>query len=198
MMGRGPPARIETDRLVLRCWRPADTLHLREAIDLSLEHLRPWMPWALNEPSSLDDTRARLTRYESSFREGRDFVYGIFSQDESEVLGSSGLHPRVGADALEIGYWIRADRIGKGFATEAVQALTDAGLSVPGVHRIEIHCDPRNSVSAAIPRRLGFTLRETLRGNKTDSEGRPRDTWIFELSRRVGHGTHAAGEPHNV
>jgi RimJ/RimL family protein N-acetyltransferase len=39
-----PPYRIETERMVLRCWDPADAGLLKEAIDASLDHLRPWMP----------------------------------------------------------------------------------------------------------------------------------------------------------
>src|ERR1700759_5294954 len=38
-----PPYRIETERLVLRCWNPADAEALKEAVDASIEHLLPWM-----------------------------------------------------------------------------------------------------------------------------------------------------------
>ena len=41
-----PPYRIVTERLVLRCWEPRDAAALKEAVDASLDHLRPWMPWA--------------------------------------------------------------------------------------------------------------------------------------------------------
>ncbi|MES2731624.1 MAG: hypothetical protein V4714_07745 [Bacteroidota bacterium] len=42
--------RIETDRLVIRCYEPSDAEKLKNAITESLDHLRPWMPWAQNEP----------------------------------------------------------------------------------------------------------------------------------------------------
>jgi hypothetical protein len=38
-----PPYRIETERLVVRCWEPRDAPLLKEAVDASLDHLRPWM-----------------------------------------------------------------------------------------------------------------------------------------------------------
>lgn len=50
MFNSKPPVRIITERLVLRCWYEADLELAREAIGSSLEHLRPWMPWALDEP----------------------------------------------------------------------------------------------------------------------------------------------------
>ena len=46
--------RIVTERLVIRCWEPADAVLAKEAIDSSLEHLRPWMPWAHAEPTTLE------------------------------------------------------------------------------------------------------------------------------------------------
>ncbi len=51
-------------------------------------------------------------------------VYGIFDSNETVVLGGSGLHTRIGPGALEIGYWVQADHIGKGYATEVCAALT--------------------------------------------------------------------------
>lgn len=174
--------RIETERLVVRCWSPADAPLLKAAIDMSLEHLRRWMPWALSEPSELDAVEARLTRYRSEFLEGVGFVYGLFDSAESEVVGGSGLMPRVGPGALEIGYWIRVDRTGRGFATEATAALTRAGLALAEVERIQIHVDPNNRASASVPRKLGYRLVETRRGNKRTPDGAPRDTHVFELT----------------
>jgi len=58
------------------------------------------------------------------------------------VLGSTGLHTRVGAGAREIGYWIHQDYINQGLATEATAALTKVAFAIDQVTRIEIHCDP--------------------------------------------------------
>ena len=37
-------ARIETPRLVLRSWNPSEAGLLKEAVDASVDHLRPLMP----------------------------------------------------------------------------------------------------------------------------------------------------------
>jgi len=177
-----PPLRIETPRLVLRCWTPGDAPLLKAAIDGSLEHLREWMPWAMNEPSELGVVEERLGRFRARFLEGETFIYGVFDRSEAEVVGGSGLMGRIGPRALEIGYWIRVERTGQGFATEATRALTIAGFGISGVDRLEIHCDPRNAASAAIPRRLGYRHRETIRDEKETADGDPRDTMIFEIT----------------
>src|SRR5439155_22043403 len=66
-VGRTPPYRIETERLVIRCWEPQDAPLLKEAIDSSLDHLRPWMPWAREEPQSLAQKVELLRHFRGRF-----------------------------------------------------------------------------------------------------------------------------------
>jgi RimJ/RimL family protein N-acetyltransferase len=179
-----PPYAIRTARLLVRCWDPRDAPLLKEAIDTSLEHLRPWMPWAHNEPQPLPEKARLLRRFRGQFDLGQNFIFGIFSSDESEVVGGTGLHPRVGDDAFEIGYWIRSSRIREGLATEATAALTRVAFVVCGVERIEIHVDPANAASLAVPRRLGFREEATLRRRLPARDGEPRrDETVFTLFR---------------
>jgi RimJ/RimL family protein N-acetyltransferase len=178
-----PPYRIRTERLVLRCWDPKDAPRLKEAVDSSLDHLRPWMPWAADEPQTLEQKTRLLRRFRADFDRGEDFVYGIFDGDESAVVGGGGLHTRVGPDAFEIGYWIRGDRIGQGLATEAAAALTRVGLEACGAERIEIRVERANTRSAAVPRRLGFREEATLRRLPTPGGRVLHDLTIFALAR---------------
>lgn len=169
---------------MLRCWQPADAPLLKAAIDASLPELRPWMPWAMTEPSTIEQVEERLARYRADFEAGVDATVALFDRRETEVVGGAGLHPRIGPDGLEIGYWIRSDLTGQGFATEAARELTRAAFEDAGVERVEIRCDPRNVRSAAIPRRLGYRLREVLLQNTLDPEGAPRDTMVWEITRK--------------
>ncbi|MGD8968100.1 MAG: GNAT family protein [Anaerolineae bacterium] len=177
----GPAYRIQTQRLIIRCWQPSDAALLKAAIEESLDHLRPWMPWAQDEPQELQDRVGWLRRARGKFDMDRDFVYGIFSPDESQVLGGTGLHTRVGEGAREIGYWIHQDYINQGLATETAAALTKVAFEVDEVNRVEIHCDPQNVRSAAIPRKLGFVHEATLRQRVADADGERRDTMIWTL-----------------
>lgn len=176
-----PAYRIETERLVLRCWDPADAPLAKSAIDMSLDHLRPWMPWAMHEPEELPAKVGRLRRFRGHFDLGIDFTYGVFSADESEALGGTGLHTRLGPDALEIGYWIRVDHIGQGLATELSAALTRVAFEIHRIRRVEIHCRPSNVRSAAVPRKLGYTHEATLRKRVQESDGSYGDTMVWTL-----------------
>ena len=177
-----PPYLIRTERLTIRCWDPRDAPLLKDALDTSLDHLRPWMPWAAREPTPLDVKVELLRTFRGRFDLGEDFVYGILARDESEVVGGSGLHTRVGHGALEIGYWIRASRVGSGLAREAAAALTVAAFRVCGVDRVEIYVDPANRASLRVPRALGFAEEATLRRRLAANEGEPpRDAVVFAL-----------------
>ena len=186
MSWEGPPApyRIETERLVIRCYDPSDAAPLKEAIDSSLDHLRPWMPWAEHEPQTLEEKTALLRGFRSAFDAGENFTYGIFSADESELVGGSGLHPRIDPGGLEIGYFIRAGATRQGFVTESTAAVTRVGFEICEADRIEIHVEPRNTASAGVPRKLGFleeaTLRRRLPGR---GDGPLRDVTIFTMFR---------------
>ena len=94
---------------------------------------------------------------------GQDYVYGIFNPEETRLLGGTGLHTRLGESELEIGYWIDKDHVNQGLVTESTSALIKVAFEIVHVHRLEIHCDPGNVASAAIPRKLGFTHEGTLR-----------------------------------
>ncbi len=177
-----PFARIVTPRLVLRCWRQTDAALFKRAIDSSLDHLRLWLPWAGEDRFDLPSIRDRLARMSEDFHAGRDFLYGAFDPAEREVVGGTGLHPRLDAKAIEIGYWIRADLVGRGYATEAARALTLAAFDQLGVERVEIRCDPNNVASAAVPRRLGYRHTITLPNNSRTPDGRPRDTLVWEAT----------------
>lgn len=178
----GPAYRVCTPRLVIRCWHPADAPLLKAAIDESLDHLRPWMPWAQGEPQPLQHKVDLLRRFRGQFDLGQDGVFGIFDPAESRVLGGTGLHPRVGPRAREIGYWIHAGWIGQGLATEVAAALTRVAFEIEGVTRVEIHCAPDNARSAGVPRRLGFVHEATLRRRVEAAAGAfLRDTMIWTL-----------------
>jgi RimJ/RimL family protein N-acetyltransferase len=178
-----PPYRIETERLVIRCYEPRDAPLLKDAVDSSIDHLRPWMPWVRNEPQSLSQKVELLRLFRGNFDHGTDFAYGVFAPDGSRQLGGAGLHPRGGESSLEIGYFIRADSIGRGLATEATAVLTRVAFEKCGVVRVDIQVDPANERSLRVPRKLGFVEEGVLRRRLDPFEpgGARRDSTMFTM-----------------
>jgi RimJ/RimL family protein N-acetyltransferase len=176
-----PAYLIHTPRLVIRCFELTDAIQLAAVVGANLQHLRPFMPWATEENADIDVQLQRLRRGRAKFDQDEEYGYGIFSRDEQLFLGGTGLHKRIGSDAIEIGYWIDKDHINQGLATETSAALTRVAFELLGVKRVEIHCDPQNLASAAVPRKLGYTLEATLRKRSTDYYGNPSDSMIWTL-----------------
>jgi RimJ/RimL family protein N-acetyltransferase len=176
-----PAYRIHTHRLILRCWEPVDAPLLTAAVDANRDHLRPWMPWAAGEPDPIKTVIQRLRINRAKFDLDENYVYAIFNPAETQVLGGTGLHPRVGANGIEIGYWIDADHLGLGLATEVTAALTKIVFEIHELDRVEIHCEPENAPSAAVPRKLGYHHEATLRRRSQFSEDDLRDSMIWTL-----------------
>jgi len=178
----GPAYCIHTQRLVIRCWKPEDAALLNQAVKESQEHLKPWMPWASGEIPSLQERIGWLRTCRGNMDLDHDFIYGIFDPEEKRVLGGTGLHTRLGKGALEIGFWIHKDFINQGYATEVSAALTKVAFEIMQVNRVEIHCDPENVRSAAVPPKLGYTLEAILKQRVETGEGTWRDSMIWTLT----------------
>ena len=168
---------------------------LKEALDGSLSHLRSSVAWARHEPTPVEGLVARLRRNAAGFNTGDDWVYAVMDPLETRVLGGCGceraeaaLAALVGPETVEVGYWLRADATGRGYATEATTVLVRAIFDHLGARRVAICHDPSNVASAGVPRRLGFrqaglvTERELPGRLAADGGVRPSTTvWVLEV-----------------
>ena len=152
-----PPERIDAGCVVLSRTRVEDAEAIARAVAESLDHLQPWMQWATPDAGSVDTQRQRIARAQELWDEG-ECRYIMRPAGDDTVVGGCGLHRRVGAGRIEIGYWTHALYTGRGYATAAAKVLTEAGLALPDIERVEIHCDQANVRSQAIPRRLRYQL----------------------------------------
>ena len=178
---RGPAYRVETERLIARCWSPADAALLRAALDDNDQHLRPWIPWMRDEPKPIEETTLWLRRARAGFDSDTEYRYGLFEPGEERLVGETSLFKRVGPNAREIGYWIDRHHGGRGLATEAAAAMVRVAFEIERVERVEIHHSAENTASAAVPNRLGFTLDATLRRRALDSDDVVRDLSVWTL-----------------
>lgn len=170
------------EELVLRPWAVTDAIALREAIDEDVSHLRPWLSWTLDEPVSLERTRAKLAGWVRQFQTGYAYRYAIREASRpATILGGAMLNSRVGPTAHAIGYWVRRSATGRGIAGAAVAALVAQSFQLPHVGRVVIECDPANAASAGFARHLGFEYVGQLTSYFPD--GTPRPILQFEMQR---------------
>lgn len=192
-MNAGPvPHRIVTERVTIRAYEATDAEAMQAVMQVNHERLREWMPWAWDEPQSLDTRRGLLRMFRAKFDAGQDFTMGMFDRTTGTLLGGTGLHPRGVPGTIEVGYWLAADAVGKGLMREVAAALTQVACGLDLAQQVEIHCDPTNSRSRAVPRALGFSLMGVRAEPEGSSVGRVlTEIWAID-SVQLAHAPLAA------
>jgi RimJ/RimL family protein N-acetyltransferase len=179
-----PPERIDLDAdTYLRWLTVSDAEAVARAVDESLDHLKPWMPWADAQSTDVTFQRNRLRQQSQQRERTEEWQYGLFAVADEQLLGSFGLMTRRGPGTLEIGYWLHPDVGRRGYATNAARALTATGRRVRSIKQMIIVCDEANTRSAAIPQRIGYTLqRVESRTPEAPGETGRMQIWVFEGS----------------
>jgi len=150
------PDTLTADVLELHRWHPRYAEGLCAAVAASLPELRPWMPWAQEEPT-VGGHRTILSVGDAKFEAGTEWQYVLVEPADDRVVGAAGLHHRHGPATIEVGYWVRTEATHHGYATMASRALTTAAfVHLDHIEEVEIRMDAANRRSAAVPPRLGF------------------------------------------
>ena len=120
------------------------------------------MPWAV------DLTMEAQSAYvETRGIPGWDEGSPAFAITERGVaIGVMGLD-KLDDSEYEIHYWLQTEFTGRGYATEAAQALIDWARDALGARRIVLNAGMENRRSLAVAERLGFTRDGELEGGMT-------------------------------
>ena len=159
-----PP--ISTARLRLQVLTLEDAQAFR---DMTEEVAESGLIHFLQTPFGLLDAKALI----SSNGNGRDCFWGVWRQDDAELIGAIGTHFR-GDRQIEIGYWFGSSSRGKGTGTEAVFAVVSALKQACPDRLIFAECRPQNIVSWQLLERIGF------RADGTDGVAFGRRTLVLD------------------
>jgi RimJ/RimL family protein N-acetyltransferase len=168
------PEHFETERLLLRTFALGDAPQLHEALAESIRDLRThlwFLPWVAEEPT-LQSATLRCQRALANYLLRTDLAYLAFNKQTYRLVGSVGLHRTDwSVPKTEVGYWLRSNEVGKGYATEAVQELTSWALETLGAKRVELVTDEGNAGSRAVAERCKFKLEGVLRNTMVRPDG---------------------------
>ena len=148
---------IETERLILRPWTEADRTAWRAM--MAEPDIAYWLGGLLTpEGSDAAFDRARTTIAVDGFG-----MWAIERRADSQLVGSAGVrrmpmqwnHPMSGQ--VEVGWRLRRDSWGQGYATEAANAAVAWGFANIDLAEIVTFTADTNLRSQAVMRRLGFT-----------------------------------------
>ena len=109
------PMPILTPRLCIKPREIGEGPIINRAICSSLEHLKPWMPWAKNAPT-IDESEERCRRALAKFILREEMTLSIYSRDRKQFIGSTGLnHANWDVPSFHIGYWVLPEFEGQRF-----------------------------------------------------------------------------------
>lgn len=173
--------RLETERLVLRAFEPADARALFDLVQASRAHLEPWLLWPerVATLAALEEWVARPFDASDTNR------LGLFTKAENELLGAAGLRarslePKSSWFYVDVGYWLAPGALGQGYATEAARRLALHAFDDLDAPRVEIRTEPHNERSRRVAERLGFRLEGVLR-SVGRRRGGPVDLVLYAL-----------------
>lgn len=178
-MALTPEYPIETERLLLRPFTPADIdpfLRLR-----SDPVFMRYMPFELATRADIE--RSVASRMELTRFAGKDsgLALAVELAGGGAFIGDVLLfHYDPAVRTAELGFSLDPAQHGKGYATEAARALLRWGFAAGELHRVVARCDARNTASARALQRLGFRPEGHLRQDAL-VRGEWTDTLLFGL-----------------
>jgi RimJ/RimL family protein N-acetyltransferase len=142
-------------RFTIRRYQLEDVAGLYAAADESREHVGRWMDW-MTPDYSLKDAQTWVEFAVAAWERGEEYPQLIVDTDDQSIVGSCGLNCLNRKDLVcNLGYWVRASRLGEGAAGQAALLLGDFGIRVMGFNRLEIVVAVGNDYSRQVAEKSG-------------------------------------------
>lgn len=152
------PLPIATPRLVIDIAGPGTGAEIFEAVEETRDQLALWMSWE-KESKCVEDCEESARKAYASFILREELRMIARERQTGKAVVFTGLHnPKWDISQFEIGYWVRKDAQGAGFATESSNALIRYAFNALGARRVVIGHAEGNEKSRAVIQRLGMTL----------------------------------------
>ena len=109
------------------------------------------------------------------------FEFAVTLAESGRLIGGCGIRAASrGNRSADMGYCLRKDAWGRGYATEAAEAVLAFGFDVLNNHRIVATCDTENLASARVLEKLGMR-REAHFREDARLRGRWRDSYLYAV-----------------
>jgi RimJ/RimL family protein N-acetyltransferase len=163
--------------VVLRAFRAEDVGLVQSVAGDAL------IPLITTVPASGDasDARAYIQRQQERLASGAGYSFAIADAATGEAVGQAGLWLRNLVEGrASTGYWIAPQFRRRRYATAALDAISRWGLSLDGIHRIELYVEPWNEGSWRAAEHVGYVREGLLRGWQQVGNER-RDMYMYGL-----------------
>lgn len=169
---------IVTPRLLLRTRVMGDAVMIVEAMQPVWRELQMWMSWAYDGGNTVESVMENFIAKAAD----NNFLIGLCRESGRFVI-STGINPREDHPGqFETGYWVAKDFLGKGYATEATNAVIRYGFNVLAADSVYICHYEGNDPSRRVIEKLGFKktgMRDTQHARCLD--GTPLDVHEYVM-----------------
>ena len=174
------PITLATDRLLLRPVEDGDAeAQFLIFSDPGVMRYFSSGPWA-----GIEQSHAAIVKSQAALRENEMLHLALVERASGVMVGSLKLYAFHDMNRrCDIGYALATAHQGKGYLSEAMQAVLAYGFTELNLHRIEADIDPRNTASAKLLQKMGFQKEGLLR-ERWIVEGEICDTEFYGLLRR--------------
>jgi len=179
------PARIETERLILRPYQTGDGSWYYQVSLRNREHLSRYeRENPINGLNSQDEAEALVRDFAASWVARNCFFLAALAKDGGDFVAQIYVGPvNWGTPEFEIGYIVDKDHEGQGYVSEAVRGALRLVFDHLGAHRVTIHCDETNLRSARVAERCGFVCEGHVREDHRHADGTLTGTLHYGLLR---------------
>jgi [ribosomal protein S5]-alanine N-acetyltransferase len=177
------PDQIESSRVLVRLLEEGDLPSLLEMnSNAEVTALLPYATW-----NSLADGKAWYDRMRGIEASGTALQFVVVSKSVNVAIGTCLLFRlEEASDRAELGYVLAREHWGQGLMREALVGLLRAAFGRMRLRRIEAEVNTRNTASAKLLARLGFTKEGLLR-KRWVVKGHAEDVEVFGLLRGELH-----------
>jgi [ribosomal protein S5]-alanine N-acetyltransferase len=179
------PTRLETERLILRCYQAGDGPMYFGAAQRNREHLQEFESGnALMSLQSAEQAEAVVRELAAYWVERRCFFWGVFAKETGEFVAQVYVGPvNWETPEFEIGYIADRDHQGQGLVSEAVRAVLGWLFETLQAHRVRLECSEDNLRSIKVAERCGFIREGHLRETKRRPDGQFSGDLIYGMLR---------------
>lgn len=144
---------LETSRLILRPFTPADASDVQR-----LAGAKEVAATMLRLPHPYEDGMAEqwISTHQESFDRGQTVDLAITLRDGGTLVGCVGLILNMQHKRGELGYWVGVPYWGKGYCTEAVEAMVRYAFEVLCLNRVYAWHMVRNPASGRVMQKVGM------------------------------------------
>jgi [ribosomal protein S5]-alanine N-acetyltransferase len=163
------PKQIQSNRLLLRQVRLADAQEIAEVhTEAYANHLAPWSPQPVAHESmqaAIEDFQRFALLALERWEDDMDYRFAIVLKETGRIIGVIGVTNVIRGVSRSgfIGYWIGAEHLNRGYATEATVLAMRFAFESLRLHRINLWIAEDNLPSLRISQKLMLRYEGTIK-----------------------------------